>query len=114
MNWADVERQLEFEQQQETGVSKLKIPKGQIVTPADAGAKKSLGIPVGQIAHWRFPPRPDGAGMHVHEYSDRYEAHLDRVHPEHSTVKHLVRDTPKLFWSAVAGVLSAVTWKIFK
>ncbi len=108
MNWAEVERQLE------TGISKLTIPKGEIPTPADAGATKSLGLPVGQYSDWRFPPRPDGAGLHVHEFPDRYEAHLDQVHPQASTVRHLMRDTPKLFWAAITGIVGAVSWRLFK
>ena len=110
MNWAEVERYLE----QIPRGTQYTIPKGVIVTPADAGAQKSVGLPVGQAADWRFPPRPDGAGLHVHEHEDRYVAHLDAVHPEASTIKHLVRDTPKLFWSAVAGIVSAVTWRLLR
>lgn len=108
MNWADVERVLESSS---PGV-RMVLTKDKIIPPPDAGAQKSLGIPVGQSLDWRFPPRPDGAGLHVHEFPDRYEAHLDQIHPEVSTIKHLVFDLPKLFWATLSGII--VTWKILK
>ena len=43
------------------------------------------------------PSRPDAAcrGLHVHEFGDRWEAHLDRVHPACDLVEHLRQDAPQ-------------------
>jgi hypothetical protein len=64
--------------------------------PQEAGATRDLGLPVGQLDDWRFPPAGDCTGMHVHRFADRWVAHIDRVHPACSLVGHVRADAPQL------------------
>lgn len=64
--------------------------------PQLGGARRDIGLPAGQLADWRFAPGPDCTGVHVHEFADRYVAHLDRVHPACSIVGHVRSDAPQL------------------
>lgn len=79
----------------------------ELPTPAAAGAVRSLGFPAGQFEDWRFPPEPDGAGLHVRRYEDRWIAHLDTVHPEQDLPGHLMRDAP-IVWVGGATLGAAV------
>lgn len=83
------------------------IPKHGVPHPRGAGAVPSLGLPVGQLRDWRFPPDHCCRGLHVHEYSDRWEGHLDRVHPNCDPVDHIRRDAPEL-WMTGGAALGAV------
>lgn len=82
--------------------------------PRDAGLRKALGKPRrGAVAQWR-QVLPDGRGLHVIEYSDRYEAHLDEHDPRAALGQHLRRDAPdvlvrgaQLFGALLAGVGAA-------
>lgn len=71
--------------------------------PAHFGAVRSVGLDVGQIEDYRFPPLPNGRGLHVQRFANGWSAHLDDHHPEHSLIEHARHDAP-----AVIGVSSAV------
>jgi hypothetical protein len=68
------------------------VRRGLIEHPAIAGAVRSSGLNVGQLAHWRFPPDAHGGGVHVHEYAHEWRAHLDRVHPRTNLLAHFLVD----------------------
>ncbi|WP_170136164.1 hypothetical protein [Nannocystis exedens] len=74
----------------------IRLARASIVHPHMEGAVRSLGWPRGQIADWRFPPTPGCRGLHVHEYADRWEAHVDRVHPACDPLGHLQHDAPQI------------------
>lgn len=86
----------------------LGIPKALVVHPVEQGAKRSVGLHVGQQRDYRFPPERDGAGMHIHEYSHHWVAHLDRVHPDRGPLRHLRTDAPGVWMvgTSVAGALA--------
>lgn len=100
--WGDVRRQLEGSPAGARVVVGLDAP-----APELAGARRDVGLPVGQLADWRFAAAADCTGLHVHEHADRYEAHIDRVHPACSLVGHVRADAPQLL---VAGAALAGTW----
>jgi len=81
-------------------------PKRSLPHPRDAGARVSAGIPRGQIEDYRFPPEDDCGGLHVQEFDDRWEAHIDGVHPACDAVDHLRVDAPGA-WVAAGGALGA-------
>ena len=70
----------------------LAIPKGAIAHPASAGAVRAVGLPVGQLRDFRFPPDRACQGVHVHEYARDWRVHLDRVHPSCSLLGHFFAD----------------------
>lgn len=72
----------------------LRVPKTAAPSPREAGADLSVGWPVGQQGDFRFGPESDCRGLHVREFEDRWEAHLDAVHPACSVLDHMVRDAP--------------------
>jgi hypothetical protein len=100
--WDGVRAQLEAGSAGARVVVELGAP-----APGAAGARRDLGLPVGQLADWRFPPGADCTGLHVHEHADRYEAHLDQVHPACGLVEHVRADAPQLL--VVGGALVG-TW----
>lgn len=101
--WQEINERLRLEP---PGVS-LAVDKASIIHPEDAGARESIGWPVGQGADFRFPPESDCTGLHVHDRGDHWTAHLDRVHPDCDAVEHLRKDAPAAFLSGGA-VLGAV------
>ena len=71
----------------------VEVAREAIAHPADAGAVQSIGLPVGQLSDWRFPPRSDGSGVHVQDFGQAgWRAHVDAVHPATSLSGHLIRD----------------------
>lgn len=78
--------------------------------PRDAGARLSMGWPVGQITDYRFDPEHDCSGMHVHELVTHWAVHIDRVHPACDLIEHVRRDKPdSLYWggAVVGGLVGA-------
>lgn len=90
--WMDVRLMLE----REPAGAWIRLARASIVHPSMEGAVRSRGWPRGQVADWRFPPTPVCRGLHVHEYADRWEAHLDRVHPDCDPLGHLQHDAPQI------------------
>jgi hypothetical protein len=100
MTWADVRRQIEPGQF-------VVVPRSAIAHPRDVGALEATGAPRGQSSDWRFPPAPDCTGLHVEEFGELWEAHVDAVHPKCSGIDHLRHDAPQLWVSAgtIGGAL---------
>lgn len=92
----------------------VEINKADLPPPREAGAARSVGLPKGQDLDWRFPPRPDGSGLHVQEFSDHYSAHIDRVHPTVSVLNHLAADAPKLHTALMVGSAAWLAWRAAK
>ncbi|WP_135829915.1 hypothetical protein [Halorussus halobius] len=80
----------------------LRIATDAVVHPSDAGFVAHAGDPRGQRADYRRP-LPDGAGVHVKEFADRYEVHWDRVDPTEDFLGHVLADAPH--WLLVGGLV---------
>lgn len=87
--------------------TRVKLPKGLLPHPAAAGMSSSVGIPEGQVADYRLV-LPDGSGLHVKDFVEYYEAHLDEVHPDVNWVEHLRQDAPGSFVGGSAAVGAAL------
>lgn len=99
-DWAEVRAMLE----QLPERAQILVPIGAMPHPRLAGAQRSVGLPRGQLADWRFPPAVDCTGLHVHEQAAGFVAHLDLVHPDCSVVGHLQADAPQVLVGAGAGL----------
>ncbi len=71
--------------------------------PRALGARASIGLLRGQRADLRFAPDASCRGLHVQAFADRWEAHLDQVHPECDLLGHLRRDAPAALVAVVVG-----------
>jgi len=58
----------------------ITISKTSIEHPLQAGFKKTIGEPAGQIADYEYI-FSDGSRVHVREYKDIYEVHWDVKSP---------------------------------
>lgn len=78
--------------------------------PEHFGAIRSTGLDVGQLDDFRFPPLPDGRGLHVQRFPNGWSAHLDEHHPEDSPIQHARHDAPFVVGaaSALLGALTSV------
>ena len=74
----------------------LPVSKKCIEHPEDHGAKRSVGLPLGQRNDFRWR-LSDCRGLHVRDFGTHYEAHIDRVDPSCSLVEHLRRDAPNAY-----------------
>lgn len=74
----------------------LRISKDAVTHPSSAGFVCHTGDPRGQRADYR-QPLPDGKGIHVKEFADRFEVHWDKVDPTEDFLGHLVADAPHWF-----------------
>jgi len=86
--------------------ARVSVPLG-IEHPSVAGFKRGRGWPKGQKSDWRLRIG-GGRGMHVQEYADRWEAHVDRVDPRVSAWRHTRQDLPGVVVGAAAGAGTAV------
>jgi len=80
----------------------LHVAKDAVPSPASAGFVLHVGDPRGQRADYRRP-FPDGTGVHVKEFSDRYEVHWDEVDPTEDFLGHVLADAPH--WLLFGGFL---------
>lgn len=78
----------------------------EIAPPQAHGARLGSGLPRGQEADWRWL-LPCQMSLHVRQYGDRYEVHLDEADPSTAPLQHLRKDAPHLFVRG-AQVLAAV------
>jgi hypothetical protein len=85
----------------------LPVDLGALPDPRALGARESIGLPRGQEADLRFPPDAACRGLHVQAFPDRWEAHLDRVHPECDLLGHLRGDAPSALVALVTGATLA-------
>lgn len=76
--------------------------------PRVCGAELSVGWPTGQRSDLRFPPDAACRGLHVHRFADRWEAHLDRVHPDCDLLEHLRQDAPQALVVVGTGIGAAL------
>lgn len=61
--------------------------------PSDSGLfVRSIGEPRGQIADWRTLKMGIESGVHLVEFSDRYELHVDLFDPHYHPIMHLLTD----------------------
>lgn len=74
----------------------FRIAKDAVPHPRTEGFVRHTGDPRGQHADYRRP-LPDGSGLHVKEYADRFDVHWDKVDPTESFLGHLVADAPHWF-----------------
>jgi len=81
----------------------LRLPKYVLPHPEDAGAARSVGLPLGQAADFRWRLR-DCRSLHVRDFQTHYEAHIDFVDPSCDPVEHLRRDLPEGYVGAVAAI----------
>lgn len=84
------------------------VLKDETKTPAEQGFRRSIGLVKGQNKDWRLA-LSNGSGVHVREYDNHYEVHIDTVDPSKSIVKHLAADTPitLLFIYGIVGGFGA-------
>ncbi|MHB8395597.1 MAG: hypothetical protein ACYDAZ_00100 [Thermoplasmataceae archaeon] len=63
-------------------------------SPGESGfLKHSVGSYRGQVADYRASIEGSLRGVHLVEYHDRYEAHVDSMDPHKKPVEHLVIDS---------------------
>ncbi|MCK6526500.1 hypothetical protein L6R50_02740 [Myxococcota bacterium] len=82
-----------------------RVPRGSVPEPGEAGFVRHRGLWYGQEADWRFT-LPDGRGLHIRQYRDRFDVHWDRACPLKAPVRHLVQDTPWLVASTAIALLA--------
>ncbi len=69
---------------------KLVVPRDRVPHPKDSGLYLSIGL-AQKCRHYR-KALPDGRGLHVHEYADRFVVHWDAVDPSVSVLRHFFED----------------------
>ncbi|MBI2605784.1 MAG: hypothetical protein HYW49_06855 [Deltaproteobacteria bacterium] len=76
----------------------VRIKKGllRVPTAGAEGFEISTGFPLGQINDYRRSNK-DGTSMHIHEYENYYEAHIDAVDPKKDPIDHLRVDAPNVY-----------------
>lgn len=63
----------------------LRYAKHTLPHPREAGAQVSIGLPIGQLADYRFGLASPCSGLHVQEFADGWVARLDETHGQWST-----------------------------
>lgn len=83
--------------------------------PGDPGKSglfsRSVGKIRGQFADWRCSIDDSSLGIHVVEYPDRYEVHVDAHDPHKTPLRHLLLDyyPPQIAKKIVKGILESST-----
>ena len=77
------------------------IPKEQMDSLPSKFKVTKLGWPKKSIRQYRY------GRLHVREYEDRFEAHVDRINPETDPLGHIVLDAPEVLAAAGAGAVAA-------
>lgn len=73
-----------------------KGPSGKVPDISSAGIfRRSVGENKGQIRDWRLLIDTSGRSVHVLEYRDRYESHVDEFDPSIKPLEHLIVDKGK-------------------
>lgn len=78
--------------------------------PKEAGARKSIGEPDGQIADFRIT-LSDGKSVHIKEYDFVFKVHWDWFDPVVDWINHLRHDAPHwwiLLTTVVGGAIGYV------
>jgi hypothetical protein len=84
------------------GKKEIRISKEVLPSLPEEYTETRLGEPRGARRQFR-----NSSGVHVREYEDQYEVHVDRVDPRTDPIGHLLRDSPETLLSAAAGLLAA-------
>ena len=95
------------------------MPKESFNSPLQFGFSSSpLALDVGQSRDYRIAldqiwdlPEEDNRGVHVREYDEYYEIHIDQYHPSYDPIGHLTevtRKRPELGIAAAAIALLGV------
>lgn len=105
LRWADVLAEL----RKRPPRTVLRVPCDAIAHPKAMGASRSVGVPRGQRlgGDWRWRLR-DCAGLHVQDFGDHWEAHVDHVAPSCDLGGHLRADAPGVIVAMVVGGVVAV------
>lgn len=74
----------------------VRVPKTTIAPPLACGARAAAGLPLGQVADFRWT-LPQGECLHVRDLGDAYEAHIDQIDPALRPIAHLAVDAPDVF-----------------
>src|SRR5579875_2171519 len=75
-----------------------------IPDPEESGLfRRSVGEYHGQLRDWRATIPGSEKGVHLREYSDRYELHIDRFDPYKHPLKHLVFDSPGTLFGLIGA-----------
>jgi hypothetical protein len=69
---------------------KLVVARDGVPHPRESGLYPSIGL-AQKCRHYR-KALPDGRGLHVHEYADRFVVHWDAVDPSVSVLRHFLED----------------------
>ncbi len=93
---------------------KMNVPKisngHHIPGPETTGIfRKSIGELKGQTADWRATVGGSDRGIHVVEFDDHYEMHIDQFDPRKNPIKHLLIDSPKYGFAIGAITLGVGT-----
>ena len=81
----------------------LRMPKNWLPHPEDAGAKRAIGMPMGQRADFRWR-LSDCSGFHIRDFGSFYEAHIDQIDPSCDPVEHLRQDAPGGYVAGAAAL----------
>jgi hypothetical protein len=81
---------------------KLVVARDRVPHPKDAGLYLSIGL-AQKCRHYRRA-LPDGRGLHVHEYADRFVVHWDAVDPSVSVLRHFLEDVTHAIARRLRGV----------
>ncbi|MGP6207168.1 hypothetical protein ACNF42_03935 [Cuniculiplasma sp. SKW3] len=85
----------------------------EVPRPSDSGLfKRSLGEIRGQMSDWRSSIDGSTKGIHVVEFRDHYEIHVDQFDPYKKPVEHLLYDSP--VYGAVLTGVSIVALSLIK
>ncbi len=75
--------------------NRFNIPKKHMEKPEKSLLfRKSIGKIRGQIRDYRCSIYESNLGMHVVEFMDHYEIHLDRYDPMKKPVEHIIYESP--------------------
>lgn len=81
---------------------KLVVARDRVPHPKDSGLYLSVGL-AKKCKHYR-KALPDGRGLHVHEYADRFVVHWDAVDPSVSVLRHFIHDVTHAVARRVRGI----------
>ena len=94
-------------------INKVDREGDEIPPPGDSGLfKRSVGELRGQMSDWRASIEGSTRGIHVVEFRDHYEIHVDRFDPYKKPVEHLLYDSP--VYGAILTGVSIVALSVLK
>jgi hypothetical protein len=93
---------------------KLIFPKGsKTPSPRESNLfKRSIGEVKGQIADWRASVNNEDKCVHIVEFRNRYEVHVDKYDPRKKPIEHLLFDSP--VYGAIIATGAAVAIAVIK